>query len=195
MKPIRVDFYSPWKILDVQFFHSNWKIPPLLMHEERKFDRGETRRVSVSYMEALRFQLKSLPKLIYRGHEIVFRDTRGSWSRREEKKTERKIDERPVPLLLPVHDYITTTEECVFRIPSTARLAILHYYIPRRRSERSPWNLCVDIGYIGFWFVRFFKYRISVSSFSFQCVCVCSSMHGNEGFFRFGIVVERFFLL
>lgn len=29
------------------------------MHEERKFDRGETRRVSVSYMEALRFQLKA----------------------------------------------------------------------------------------------------------------------------------------
>lgn len=46
-------------------------------------------------MEALRFQLKYLPKLIYQGHdEIVFRDTGG---RGGVKKRTPKIDERPVP--------------------------------------------------------------------------------------------------
>lgn len=103
-------------------------------------------------MEALRFQLKYLPKLIYRGHdEIVFRDTGG---RGGVKKRTPKIDERyPASSTCPrLHN--NNDEECVFRIPSTARLAILHY-MPRRQSERSPWNLCVEIGYwiysIEFW--------------------------------------------
>lgn len=125
----------------------------------------------------------------------MFRDTRGSWSRREEKNTERKIDERPVPTRASstcprLHN---NNEECVFRIPSTARLAILHY-IPRRRSERSPWNLCVEIGYwiypIGFRSIVSLNigwWMAIICFFFFFPVCV----YGNEGFFRFGIVVER----
>lgn len=122
----------------------------------------------------------------------MFRDTRGSWSRREEKKTERKIDEGPVPLLLPVHDYITTTEECVFRIPSTARLAILHYYIPRRRSERSPWNLCVDIGYIGFWFVSLNIGSLFLLFLSNVCVYVPVCMETKD-FFVLELSLRDFF--
>lgn len=131
-------------------------------------------------MEALRFQLKYLPKLIYRGHdEIVFRDTGG---RGGVKKRTPKIDERyPASSTCPrLHN--NNDEKCVFRIPSTARLALYAKATKRTipvESLRGDWILDISNRIL---IVRFFKYRMLDG---------ISSVCGNEGFFRFGIVVER----
>lgn len=100
---------------------------------------------------------------------------------------------RPGPLL-PVHDYITTTRNVysAFHQLHASRFCII-FQGDEANDLRgiSAWRLDIlDISN-RISIDRFFKYRMVDGDYLFLLFLSSVCEYGNEGFFRFGIVVER----